>query len=140
VLPHAYPFRVVEPLAGVEPGAKGPVTILVSLNAAWSRGNEEVPPFFAVEALAQASILALSGRGATADAPRGGLLAGLEDVRFHLPLRAGDRLEAEATLLGRLGQLIKVRCELRRDGELAVEAGLLLALAREDATPDDASR
>ena len=122
MLPHAYPFRLVEA------SADGTVTVLVTLNAAWSRGGAELPRFLAVEALAQSAILALAGTGETPGASRGGLLAGLDDVRFALPLRAGDRLEARATLLGRLGPLVKVRGELRRDGEVAVEADLLLAL------------
>ena len=122
MLPHAYPFRLVEGRAD------GSVWVLVTIDAAWSRGVAELPRFLAVEALAQSAILALAGSGEAPGAARGGLLAGLDDVRFVLPLMAGDRLEARATLLGRLGPLVKVRGELRRDGEIAVEADLLLAL------------
>ena len=92
---------------------------------------DELPAFLAVEVLAQSALFALlepSGQGGSS--PGGlGLLAGVQDVQFHAPLRPGDRLSAAATLLARLGALSKVRAELRRGDELVVEGELLLAMA-----------
>ena len=129
MLPHAYPFRLLDRRAD------GTVVLLVSANASQLRGAEALPAFLAVETLAQAALLALpgaagdaAGGGAAAAAPTGGLLAGLESVRFHDALRPGDRLLASATLLARLGRLIKVRAELRRDEQVVVEGELLLAV------------
>ena len=125
MLPHEYPFRLLDRRAD------GTVVVLVSGNAAQLRGADELPAFLAVELLAQSALFALvepSGERDPSD--RGlGLLAGVQDVQFHSPLRPGDRLSVAATLLARLGALSKVRAELRRGDELVVEGELLLAMA-----------
>ena len=125
MLPHAYPFALLDRLAD------GGIGVLVTAGAAQLRGGGELPASLAVEVMAQAALVALApeaGEGGGTAQQGGGLLAGLDTVSFHAPLRAGDLLRAEATLVGRMGPLVKVRCELRRDGELVVEGGLLLAL------------
>lgn len=124
MLPHHYPFRLLDRRAD------GTVVVLISGNAAAVRGEEQLPAFLAVELLAQSALLALgepSGEAAGSE-KRLGLLAGVQDVQFHAPLRPGDRLSAAATLLARLGALSKVRAELRRGDELVVEGELLLAM------------
>ena len=125
MLPHEYPFRLLDRRAD------GTVVVLVSGNAAQVRGAEELPAFLAVEVLAQSALFALVGPSGERDSSdRGlGLLAGVQDVQFHAPLRPGDRLSVAATLLARLGALSKVRAELRRGDELVVEGELLLAMA-----------
>ena len=122
-LPHAYPFRLVDRLAD------GGVGVVVTADAAQLRGGAELPVMLAVEVMAQAALVVLAPADAGAgEAPSGGLLAGLDEVSFHAPLVAGDGLRASATVLARMGALVKVRCELRRGDELVVEGGLLLAL------------
>ena len=125
MLPHEYPFRLLDRRAD------GTVVVMVAGNAAQVRGTDELPAFLAVELLAQSALFALvepSGERDPSD--RGlGLLAGVQDVQFHSPLRPGDRLSVAATLLARLGALSKVRAELRRGDELVVEGELLLAMA-----------
>ncbi len=123
MLPHAYPFRLLDRRAD------GSVGVLISSNAAQLRGTVELPAFLAVEVLAQSALVALAGPGEDAASAGGlGLLAGVQEVRFHAPLRPGDVVAARAALLGRLGPLLKVRVELRRSDELVVEGELLLAM------------
>ena len=82
-----------------------------------------------MEVLAQSALVALAEPGENAASAGGlGLLAGVQEVQFHAPLRAGDVVTASAELLGRLGPLLKVRAELRRSDELLVEGELLLAM------------
>jgi 3-hydroxymyristoyl/3-hydroxydecanoyl-(acyl carrier protein) dehydratase len=122
VLPHAYPFRLLDRRED------GTVVLSITSGAPWLRGAAELPAALAVEALAQAAIVALApANGEESPQAIGGLLAGIDAVRFHAPLAAGDRLEARAELLGRLGPLVKVHAELRRGDELVVEGDLLLA-------------
>jgi 3-hydroxymyristoyl/3-hydroxydecanoyl-(acyl carrier protein) dehydratase len=128
VLPHGYPFRL-----GERRNADGAVVLLVSGNAALLRGGAALPEMLLVEMMAQAALVALPADGqqhggATRTAPRG-VLAGVEDVHLAAAVRAGDRLEARATLLGRLGGAVKARVELRRDGEPVAVGDLLLSLA-----------
>jgi len=124
VLPHAYPFRLLDRRAD------GTVAVVVSANAAPLRGAAELPAFLAVEVLAQSALVALP-EPASGDASKEGglgLLAGVQDVQFHAPLRPGDVLTASATLVARLGPLLKIRAELRRDDEVVAEGELLLAM------------
>ncbi len=124
-LPHAYPFRLVDRLAD----GGGGVVVMITADAAQLRGGAELPGMLAVEVMAQAALMTLApAEDGGGEAPRGGLLAGLDEVSFHAPLIAGDRVHASATVLARMGALVKVRCELRRGDELLVEGGLLLAL------------
>jgi 3-hydroxymyristoyl/3-hydroxydecanoyl-(acyl carrier protein) dehydratase len=124
MLPHAYPFRLLE--RGPDRGTALPLRWTV--NGALDRGVGAMPPVVAVEMLAPAALVLLGGAGA-AGGGGGGLLAGLEGVRFHAPLLAGDRLEAHATVHGRFGRLVKVRAWIARGGETVVEGELLLALS-----------
>ncbi|HET9765358.1 MAG TPA: hypothetical protein VFS60_00845 [Thermoanaerobaculia bacterium] len=124
MLPHAYPFRLLDRRAD------GSVGVVVSGNAAQLRGAPELPAFLAVEVLAQSALVALAGPHDEGAPSAGGLglLAGVQEVQFHTPLRPGDVVAASAELLGRLGPLLKVRAELRRGDELVVEGELLLAM------------
>ena len=123
-LPHAYPFRFVD--RGIRP--EGGVEVLVSVNAAHLRGSPELSAFLAVEVLAQASLLALAAKGESTPGAQIGLLAGLESMSVPGRLRAGDRAVARASVVGRLGALIKVHAELRRDDQTIAEGELLVAL------------
>lgn len=124
MLPHEYPFRLLDRRAD------GTVVVLVSGNAGQVRGGQELPSFLAIELLAQSAVFALDEPSGDRASSGGGLgmLAGVQDVHFHTPLRPGDRLFAAATLLARLGAMSKVRAELRRGDELVVEGELLLAM------------
>lgn len=122
-LPHGYPFRLVDRLA------HGGVDVMITADAAQLRGGAELPAMLAVEVMAQAALVTLApADGGGGEAPRGGLLAGLDEVTFHAPLVAGDSIRVIATVLARMGALVKVRCELRRGDELVVAGSLLLAL------------
>jgi 3-hydroxymyristoyl/3-hydroxydecanoyl-(acyl carrier protein) dehydratase len=124
MMPHAYPFRLLER----GPGDDGALPLRWTVNGALDRGLGAMPPVLAVEMLAQAALVLLGGAG-DAGGGGGGLLAGVEEVAFHAPLRAGDRLEAHATVTGRFGRLVKARAWIARGGDTVVEGELLLALS-----------
>jgi 3-hydroxyacyl-[acyl-carrier-protein] dehydratase len=119
VLPHAYPFRLVEK-RGEE------VRVVVSADAHWSRGGA-LPAVLALEILAQAALVQLGGEG---DGGRG-LLAGVDGAEFRGRLRPGDRLVARTRVAGGFGRMVKVAATLEREDGGAVASAELL-LARED--------
>ena len=138
MLPHAYPFSLVE-------RASGPFdspTLAWTVNGALARGGADMPPMLALEMMAQSALVALpAGAGAGGEPgsgevaggpPRRGLLAGLDGVRFFAPVRPGDVLRARAELVGRFGRLYKARVLLSRvaaaGDETVAEGELLLAL------------
>lgn len=139
MLPHAYPFRLLERASGPD----GRPVLAWTVAGSLARGAGEVPATLAVEMMAQAALAALPGGAAgaaSASEPGGvppprGMLAGLDGIEVHRPLVAGDRLTAEAALVGRLGRLLKVHVRLVAaglpagdPGGVCVEGDLLLAL------------
>jgi 3-hydroxyacyl-[acyl-carrier-protein] dehydratase len=119
VLPHAYPFRLVEK-RGEE------VRVVLSSSGHWSRGAAP-PAVLALEILAQAALVQLGGAGAGGR----GLLAGVDGAEFRGDLRPGDRLLARVRVAGGFGRLVKVAASLEREDGSAVASAELL-LARED--------
>ena len=130
MLPHAFPFRLFDPLPASPDVATGELELRLSAAAAGLRDGPW-PPMLAVEALAQAAMVILARPQATA--PRA-YLAGLESIHFDLrlvtrPLLAGDLLRVSAEEKGSFGRLLKVGGELRRSDGPLVRGDLLLALA-----------
>lgn len=137
-LPHAYPFRFVEPRDGSEdpPGTR-PVVAPSSggalpgprLSGTPSAGG--YPLSLAIEAMAQ-SVLAAppteGGEGREGGSGGRAHLAGIEAARILTEIRPGDRLEGRSELRGRFGPALKVHCELTRAGEPVAEATLLLTM------------
>lgn len=123
MLPHAFPFRLVDRGSG---GRELP--LLWTVNAALGRGVSEVPAMLAIEMMAQSALVLLAGERGGGEGEGAGLLAGVDGVAFHAPLVPGDRLEAHVELAGRFGRLLKVRARLERGGATVVEGDLLLAL------------
>jgi 3-hydroxymyristoyl/3-hydroxydecanoyl-(acyl carrier protein) dehydratase len=126
VLPHRFPFRLVDRREGAH------VVAALTLGASGPRGAAGAPSHplsLAVEILAQASLLLLGsgGGGEAADGEPPGVLAGVEEASLAGMLAPGDRLEAHATLERRLGNAARVRAVLRRDGAPVASAVLLLA-------------
>jgi 3-hydroxymyristoyl/3-hydroxydecanoyl-(acyl carrier protein) dehydratase len=131
-LPHAYPFRFVEP-----PEQDQAPTLAPSAGDALPWRGEPRAPYplsLAVEAMAQAALAAVPAEREEEAAGRV-FLAGIENARLVAEIHAGDRLEASAELQGRFGPAVKVRCRLKRPssdsagaGATVAEATLLLAL------------
>jgi 3-hydroxymyristoyl/3-hydroxydecanoyl-(acyl carrier protein) dehydratase len=118
VLPHRFPFQLIEVQAGA-------VRVRLSANATWLRSAAALPTTLGIEVLAQAAILylpeMLEGGGK-------GLLAGVDEAIFHRPLAAGETWDCAVKITGRFGKLVKIAGSLvDGDGRPAVEAQLLLA-------------
>ncbi|HUF79023.1 MAG TPA: hypothetical protein VMR44_08915 [Thermoanaerobaculia bacterium] len=122
-LPHAYPFRFVEPSRD-----RAPELAPSAGDALPWKGDPRgpYPLSLAVEAMAQAALAALTQQEGGEPGARV-YLAGIEDARLLAEIHAGDRLAASAELLSRFGPAIKVRCRLEKDGAPVAEATLLLA-------------
>lgn len=123
MLPHAYPFRFVERRPD------GRLVVAISAAAGASRGAP-LPAVLAIEILAQAALAGLAPEGEAGEGKGTGLglLAGVDEARFHQPLRPGDQVTAMVETEGRFGRLVKAAGRLEREGEVVAEARLLLAL------------
>ena len=118
-LPHAYPFRLVEPTAA---GAR----LLLSANAYWLRGDSTLDAAWLVEAAAQAAALLPRPEGGAGERL---YLAGVDDCRLERLPRPGDAIEFDLREEGRLGGMIRVAVTLACDGARLGELRLTLAAA-----------
>jgi UDP-N-acetylglucosamine acyltransferase len=124
ILPHRYPFLLVDRIVEMEPGHRCVGIKNVTANEEFFQGHfpdhPVMPGVLILEAMAQvAGVLTLVSRNTP-----GALsyFAAIEKARFRQPLRPGDQLVTEATLQVLRGALCKVSVVGRVDGQVAVEA------------------
>ncbi|MGH7814056.1 MAG: 3-hydroxyacyl-ACP dehydratase FabZ [Candidatus Binataceae bacterium] len=126
LLPHRYPFLLVDRVIQLEPGRV--VTLKnVSFNEPYFSGHfpdyPVMPGVLIVEAMAQsAAILALNESGASPSVLF--MLTGLDKVRFRRPVMPGDRLMMEVKLVRKHRPLWKMQATAKVENELAAEAEL----------------
>ncbi|HEX2140852.1 MAG TPA: 3-hydroxyacyl-ACP dehydratase FabZ [Candidatus Limnocylindria bacterium] len=133
ILPHRYPFLLVDRVLELEPGQRAVAIKNVTANEPQFTGHFPTRPIMPgvlmVEALAQTAGLAVS----TLDAYRGklGLFAGIDECRFRRMVQPGDTLRLEVTVEKLRGMFGRVRGVASVDGEVAVEATLSIIFPRD---------
>jgi 3-hydroxyacyl-[acyl-carrier-protein] dehydratase len=131
LLPHRYPFQFVDRVLEVTDGVRIVAVKNVSINEPYFRGHfpdlPVMPGVLICEALAQAG--GLLAHTSTDGVPPGRViaLAGLDRVRFRLPVLPGDQLQLEVTLIKRHRPLWKMHGIVRVDAKVVAEADLLLS-------------
>ena len=130
ILPHRYPFLLVDRILELEPGKRAVGFKNVTINEEFFQGHfpghAVMPGVLVLEAMAQVGgviLLCLSGNE--------GKLAyfgGMDNVRFRKPVFPGDTLVTEATLLKSHGTIGKVRVVARVDNQVAAEGDFMFAL------------
>ena len=133
VLPHRYPFLLVDRVVACDPGKSISAYKCVSINEPFFQGhfpNQPVMPgVLIMEALAQAG-----GLMVVAASPDGEmknkifLFTGMENVRFRRPVYPGDRLDLHCTLIRSKMRLWKIAGKALVDGVLAAEGELTAAI------------
>ncbi|HEX5416534.1 MAG TPA: 3-hydroxyacyl-ACP dehydratase FabZ [Chloroflexota bacterium] len=131
VLPHRYPFLLVDRILDVSDDGKKAVAIKnVSANEPFFQGhfpdNAIMPGVLIVEALAQAGGAALLGRQ-QADGMLA-MLAGIDNFKFRKPVVPGDTLRLEVELVRLRGPIGRVAGRALVDGEVAAEGEITFAL------------
>ncbi len=124
ILPHRYPFLLVDRITEIEPGKRCVGIKCVTANEEFFNGHfpgrPVMPGVLLLEAMAQvAGVLTLVSRNTP-----GALsyFASIEKARFRQPVQPGDQLVTEATLTVLRGALCKVSVVGRVDGQVVVEA------------------
>lgn len=133
ILPHRYPFLLVDRIVEVVPGERMLAYKNVSFNEPFFEGhfpdNPVMPGVLTVEALAQAGALLAFLTEPTDMASKVIYLAGIDGVRFKRPVRPGDRLDLEAGIIRRKGPVWKLSGKATVAGALVAEAELTASLA-----------
>lgn len=131
VIPHRYPFLLVDRILEIEYGVRAVGIKNVSVNEQFFQGHFPgapiMPGVLQVEALAQVGAVAILGvpenRGKLA------YFAGLEGVRFRRPVKPGDQLRLEVVLDRLRGRIGTGTGTATVDGAVTCEGRFTFALA-----------
>jgi 3-hydroxyacyl-[acyl-carrier-protein] dehydratase len=133
ILPHRYPFLLVDRVIELESGKRAVGIKMVTANEPQFTGHFPdrpiMPGVLMVEALAQTAGVAIL----TLPEYRGkmGLFAGIDECRFRRMVVPGDRLELKVEVEKLRGMFGRVRCVASVEGEIAVEATLSIIVPRD---------
>lgn len=128
ILPHRYPFLLVDKIIELEPRRRIVGIKQVTINEYFFQGHfpdaPVMPGVLQIEALAQVgAILALREFEDRGD--KIPYFSGIENARFRRPVVPGDTLTLEVTAI-RIGSKVqKMRGEARVDGQITAEAEIM---------------
>ncbi len=131
ILPHRYPFLLVDRVVECVPGSHIKAYKNVSVNEPFFQGHFPgvpiMPGVLILEALAQTGgLLAAAGMGDLAD--KLFLFTGLDGVKFRRQVVPGDRLDLECSNVRMKLKLCKMEARAFVDGKLAAEARITAAI------------
>ncbi len=130
ILPHRYPFLLVDKVVECTPGEYAKGIKCVSANEMQFMGHfpgqHVMPGVLIIEALAQTGAVAMlseeENKGKTA------FFGGIRKARFKQVVRPGDVLEMECTITARKGNVGIGKATAKVDGKVAVVAELSFAI------------
>lgn len=134
LLPHRYPFLMVDRVVEREEGKRVVALKNVTVNEPFFQGHYPqtpvMPGVMIVEAMAQTGGLAVGG---APDADVIPLLAAIEKARFREVVKPGDQLVITAEVQAMRSSLVKISAQATVDGKVVAESNLTFVLApRED--------
>ncbi|MBT2723636.1 3-hydroxyacyl-ACP dehydratase FabZ [Neobacillus sp. C211] len=130
IIPHRYPFLLVDRILEVEEGKSAVGIKNVSANEEFFNGHfpdyPVMPGVLIVEALAQVGAVAMLKK----EENRGRLafFAGIDGCRFKKQVKPGDQLRLEVEIVRLRGPIGKGKAVATVDGEIACEAEITFAL------------
>ncbi len=135
VLPHRYPFLLIDRVLAFEPDDRLLAIKNVTINEQFFNGHFPVRPVMPgvliIEAMAQATgLLAMESHPENVTGNTLYLFVGIDKARFKRPVEPGDQLHIEVVQKKIRRGIGLFSCEARVDGELAASAEIMCA-ARE---------
>ena len=140
MLPHRYPFLLVDRIIEIEPGKRVVGIKNVTINEAFFQGHFPgqpiMPGVLVIEAMAQVGGILLM-RTLNVSAEKKLLyLAGIDRAKFRRPVLPGDQVRLEVELIQLRNRTCRMRASALVDGKLAVEAELsCIVVDRESTNP-----
>lgn len=130
IIPHRYPFLLVDRILEVEPGRRAVGLKQVTINEPFFQGHFPgypiMPGVLIVEALAQVGAVAVLSLPENRD--RLALFAGIDNFRFRKPVVPGDSLRLEVELTRMRGTVGKGQARALVDGQVVADGELMFAL------------
>lgn len=131
ILPHRYPFLLVDRVISLDPGKRITGLKNVTFNEEFFQGHfpdaPVMPGVLIIEAMAQ-----VAGVLIYRDLPEKDkkliYFTGIENAKFRRPVTPGDQLLIEMELVGRRNTFGKMAGRATVDGKIAAEATVLFAI------------
>ena len=136
-LPHRYPILLVDRVLEIEKGVRIKALKNVTINEEFFQGHfphrPVMPGVLMLEALAQAAaILGFETYDVVPDDKTVYYFAGIDDARFKRPVEPGDQLILDVQVTRMRAMLWKFNARALVGDEVAVEAGLMMAVGKID--------
>ena len=131
IIPHRYPFLLIDTIEELEPGVRAVGRKCVSANEPYFQGhfpgNPVMPGVLIIEALAQVGAVAMLAqpefKGETA------YFAGIDKAKFRRKVLPGDVLELETSIVKVKGPVGIGQAVARVNGKTAAQAELTFAIS-----------
>ena len=131
LIPHRYPFLLVDRIEEIEPGVRAVGLKNVTQNEPFFQGHfpdyPVMPGVLIIEAMAQVGAVGVMAGGEHRD--RLALFAGIDGVRFRRQVLPGDVLRMEVEITRLKGKVGRGKGRATVDGERVCEAELMFAFA-----------
>jgi 3-hydroxyacyl-[acyl-carrier-protein] dehydratase len=126
MIPHRYPFLMIDRVVDLIPGRGATGIKNVSINESYFQGHfprkPVMPGVLVIECMAQTAAVLVVETLEGAAAGKLVYFMSIEDARFRKPVVPGDTLYIHVTLLRQRGNVWKFSGEARVDGTLMAEA------------------
>lgn len=130
IIPHRYPFLLVDKIVDIEEGKRVTGIKNVSINEPFFQGHfpdyPVMPGVLIIEALAQVGAVAMLQK--EENKGKIGFLAGVDNCRFKRQVVPGDQLKLEVEITRLRGPVGKGKAVATVDGETACEAEIMFAI------------
>ncbi len=139
LLPHRYPFLLVDRVVEIDPGRRLVAYKNVSVNEPFFNGHfpghPVMPGVLVLEALAQACALLAAKSEEMSSSRRVIYLMAIDKAKFRKPVVPGDRLQLEVEVIKHKGPIWKHRGVAAVDGVKVAEGEFLATVVDQQAGP-----
>ena len=133
ILPHRYPFLLVDRIVELDPGVRVVGIKNVTYNEEFFQGhfpgNPVMPGVLQLEALAQAGALLAHESAPFDPSQKVILLLAFDEVKFRRVVSPGDRLDLHVAIERQKGSFWRLAGQAKVDGQLASEAEIMATIA-----------
>ncbi len=131
LLPHRYPFLLVDRVVDCQPGISVTAIKNVTINEPFFQGHFEgrpiMPGVLIIEAMAQAGGILYYLSSDDIEAGQLFYLVAVDEARFRRPVLPGDQLQMDVTVARKRRSMWRFNCSASVDGKQAVSAVIMCA-------------
>ena len=131
LLPHGYPFLLVDRVIDYQPGSSVTAIKNVTINEPFFQGHFEgwpiMPGVLIIEAMAQAGGILYYLSSEDIEAGQLFYLVAVDEARFRRPVVPGDQLRLEVSVARKRRSMWRFNCSASVDGRQAVSAVIMCA-------------